>query len=179
MRVLVVGGAGSGKSAFAEQLACNLSPARTYFATMANNSCEAQRRIDRHRRQRADKGFTTFECTHTLRDALACHAPTSGVVLLDDLGNLVANTLFRADGTMANPVHTQRRLAAEVYDLGQHFEHVVVVGNEVGSQGPYTSEETNTWIRLVGTLCCQIAAEFDTVVEVVAGIPYIVSGELA
>lgn len=179
MRALVVGGAGSGKSAFAEQLACSLSPTRTYLATMANNSQEAQVRINRHRRQRADKGFVTFECTHTLRDALTCNAPSSGVALLDDLGNLAANALFRSDGTMEDPDHTQRRLTTEVRDLGQYFEHVVVVGNEVGCHGLYTSEETNTWIRLVGSLCCQIAAEFDTVVEVVSGIPYVILGELS
>lgn len=176
MRALVVGGSGSGKSAFAEQLACSLSPTRTYLATMANNGTEAQQRIDRHRRQRTDKGFVTFECTHTLHDVLARHAPSSGVLLLDDLGNLVANALFHADGTMADPTCVLECLTTEVQELVKAYEHVVVVGNEVGSQGPYASEETNAWIRLLGTLCCRIAAEFDTVVEVAAGIPLVIRG---
>ena len=57
MRALVVGGAGSGKSAFAEKLACTLGTKRTYLATMSSSGAEARARIKRHRDQRANLGY--------------------------------------------------------------------------------------------------------------------------
>ena len=42
MRTLVVGGSGSGKSAYAEQLACSRSSDRVYVATMAHMGAEAR-----------------------------------------------------------------------------------------------------------------------------------------
>ena len=174
MRTLVVGGSGSGKSAYAERLAAQLSPVRTYVATMQNDGAEAHARIRRHRDQRAKLGFVTIECPDSLVGT--CHAQAEGVVLVDDLGNLVANALFAPDGTMADPSAVLARLANEVRALSQSYEHVVLVGNEVGGEGTYRFEATNEWVRLIGALNCRIAASFDEVVEVVAGIPCLVKG---
>lgn len=94
MNVLITGGAGSGKSAYAEQLAASLSATRTYLATMVNTSPEASNRINRHRQQRAELDFATIECPDSLPNARRLGSRCNGVVLLDDLGNLVANALF-------------------------------------------------------------------------------------
>lgn len=179
MRVLVVGGSGSGKSAYAEKLACELSNTRTYVATMAPTGAEARERIARHRLQRADKGFDLVECTESVIRALPYGGKGKGVALLDDLGNLVANALFAADGTMHDSAVVLERLTREVTKLARSYEHVVVVGNEVGSEGPYAYQSTLAWVRLQGTLCCLLAAAFDTVVEVTAGIPQLVKGKVA
>ncbi|MBP3893977.1 MAG: bifunctional adenosylcobinamide kinase/adenosylcobinamide-phosphate guanylyltransferase [Atopobiaceae bacterium] len=174
MNVLVTGGAGSGKSAYAEGLACSLSTQRRYLATMSAEGAEAQARIERHRRQRAKGNFETVECAGTL--------PTgdyAGVVLLDDLGNLVAQALFAPDGSMADEQEVLARLDAEVGRLFLHADHVVVVGNETGAEGRSPYEGTQVWVRLVGSLACRIAARADAVVEVVAGIPYPIKGAIA
>lgn len=176
MRVLVVGGSGSGKSAYAEKIACELSDTRTYVATMKPIGAEARKRIARHRMQRANKGFELVECTESLTCALPSSGHAQGVALLDDLGNLVANTLFAPDGTMRDPTRVLERLTHELDGIAQAYEHVVVVGNEVGSEGPYPQEATQTWVRLVGTLCCVLAARSNTVVEVTAGVPCSVKG---
>lgn len=183
MNVLVVGGSGSGKSAFAEQLCCRLSPVRTYLATMAPQGPEAKRRIARHVQQRAGLGFATVECSNTVlrRSALpqsGAAGARRGVALLDDLGNLVANSLFEKDGAMHDPARVGRRLLQELRALATQYEHVVVVGNEVGSEGPYTHETTHTWVHLVGMLCCQLAAHADTVAETVAGVPHVIKGRI-
>lgn len=178
MRVLVVGGSGSGKSAYAERLACRLSPTRTYVATMAGNGPEARARIRRHRMQRAGLAFTTLECTDSLPlDQLTPHA-ASGVVLLEDVGNLVANALFSADGRLRDRATTCDRLMRDILALSDAFVHAVVVGNEVGSEGQSPYEGTRSWVRLMGTLCKAVAREFDVVVEVTAGIPQVIKGEL-
>lgn len=178
MKALVVGGSGSGKSAFAEDLACSLSPTRTYLATMESASPEAQSRIARHRRQRQGRGFTTIECPRSLA-MQACATETGSVALLEDLGNLAANALFAYDGSMADPSTTLDRLEREVIALADHYDHVVVVGNEVGSEGISPYPATLTWIQLVGELCCRLAARFDLVIEVTAGIPLVVKGTRA
>lgn len=177
MRALVVGGSGSGKSAFAERLSCDLSPSRTYIATMRPQGDEAQRRIDRHRSQRAGGGFTTVECASSLTPLLS-GSQREGVVLMDDVGNLVANALFYDDGSMGEPARVLQRLRSETLALSEAYEHMVVVGNEVGSEGPYASAQTHAWVRLVGSLCCELACAFDVVVEVVSGVPLVVKGEL-
>ena len=69
MMVLVTGGASSGKSAFAEDLALRLPGPHYYFAAMKPYGEEAERRIARHRDLRAGKGFTTVECHGGLKAA--------------------------------------------------------------------------------------------------------------
>lgn len=181
MRVLVTGGSASGKSAYAEELACSLSPGRTYLATMSPHGTEAQERIRRHRAQRANLGFRTIERSGSSlaplggEDVGTCY----GVVLLEDLGNLVANALFGRDGMAADPMALIERLEQEVLGLSRSFEHVVVVGNEVGCEGVAASEGTRTWVYALGALTCRLAANFNTVVEVSAGIACVVKGGLA
>lgn len=60
---LVIGGSGSGKSAFAENEACKLSEneKRFYIATMQVFDNEGEKKIQKHRKMREDKKFTTIE----------------------------------------------------------------------------------------------------------------------
>ncbi len=201
MIALVTGGAASGKSAYAEALACGMSPVRTYVATMQNDSAEAAARVEKHRRQRTDAGFETIEICGSLRHvAPTAHAlpkevqdkQAAGVVLLDDIGNLVSNAVFATEGTMtntddstmantddstmANTDDVLARLIREFDDLAAQYAHVVVVGNEVGASGQQFDAATEAWVRVVGNLCRAIAAQSDIVVEVVAGQPNVVKG---
>lgn len=57
MLILVLGGSGSGKSAFAEALTMSFGGTRAYIATMEPFGEEGRRRIERHRLMRKDKGF--------------------------------------------------------------------------------------------------------------------------
>ena len=177
MNVLVTGGAASGKSACAEEIACALGSARYYLATMADDDVEAHERVARHRAQRKGLGFETLECpSGTLLPAAA--APGGGVALLEDLGNLVSNALFLPDGNMAYADEVLCRLEGEVMGLADRFDHVVIVGNEVGSEGPSPYEATRLWGRLMGSLACRLAAHCDTVVEVACGVPHVLKGRL-
>ena len=92
MLYLVTGGAGSGKSAFAEGL-ITASPyaTRVYLATMQGGDGESERRIARHRAMRAGKGFATLERP---RDLAGAPVPEGSAVLLEDLSNLTANEYF-------------------------------------------------------------------------------------
>ena len=71
MLVVVTGGSGSGKSAFAEETILSLGEARRiYIATMQAFDEESHRRIRRHRHMRAGKGFETIERYTELNELL-------------------------------------------------------------------------------------------------------------
>ena len=95
MLTLVIGGSASGKSAFAERLAVQSGLPRFYVATMRVWDMESERRVARHRDMRREKRFDTLECPIGL-DRLIL--PARGTVLLEDMGHLVANELYAADG---------------------------------------------------------------------------------
>ena len=63
MLVLVIGGSGSGKSAYAEDCVVRLSGenSRYYLATMQIYGEEARARVERHRQLRKEKGFYTID----------------------------------------------------------------------------------------------------------------------
>lgn len=97
MLILVTGGAGSGKSLLAERISMRLKRMPFwYVATMQVWDQECRDRIDRHRRQRAGKGFQTVEAPVHLAEAAAA-LPPDGTALLECLSNLVANEQFGGD----------------------------------------------------------------------------------
>lgn len=63
MITLIMGGSGSGKSAYAEDyvLAQAGESLKYYIATMQIYDAEGQRKVERHRKLRAGKGFITIE----------------------------------------------------------------------------------------------------------------------
>ena len=63
MMILVVGGAGSGKSEYAENLIGSLAEGgrKYYIATMKCSDDESLRRVEKHRLMRKGKGFITIE----------------------------------------------------------------------------------------------------------------------
>ena len=68
MLTLVVGGAASGKSEYAERLVLQTALPRYYLATMQVWDAECAARVEKHRRMRAEKQFETLECPLHLVD---------------------------------------------------------------------------------------------------------------
>ena len=104
MITLITGGSGSGKSAYAEKYICHVShekgyKEKYYIATMQVFDDEGQRKIDRHRRLRAGKGFITIEQPRDIQNAISklqsesC-LKTGRSALLECMSNLVANEMF-------------------------------------------------------------------------------------
>ena len=65
---LVIGGSGSGKSEYAENLLED-SPGKYYIATMQVYDAEGRKKVARHQRLRAGKGFQTIEQTRDIHKA--------------------------------------------------------------------------------------------------------------
>ena len=168
MIVLVTGGSGCGKSTWAEKLIASLpDEKRIYIATMQVYDEESVRRVARHRAQRADKGFRTIECE---KDLASADVEEGSIVLLEDLVNLMANEMF--DGGDAE------RIVPALKALAARCRHLVMVTNDVFSDGVTYAESTQEYLRVLAEINRQAAALADCVVEVVYSIPIAVKGAL-
>ena len=167
MIVLVTGGSGCGKSTWAERLVASLPREnRVYIATMQVYDEESVRRVARHRAQRADKGFVTVECE---KDLASADIPEGSIVLLEDLVNLMANEMF--DGGDVG------RIVPALDALAKKCRHLVMVTNDVFSDGVAYGESTLAYLRQLAQINARAAEIADCVVEVVYSIPLCVKGE--
>lgn len=168
MFLLATGGAASGKSEYAEKLAMQFAAPRVYLATMEPFGAEAQRRIDRHQKLRAGKGFLTIECPVGIQSV---KLPEKSTVLLECLSNLAANELFSLAG--AGGERAEKTILSGIRDLNSRAEHLIVVTNELFSDGEKYDPSVMEYLRLLGRLNQKLAGLADEVVEVVCGIPVI------
>ncbi|RCX17561.1 adenosylcobinamide kinase /adenosylcobinamide-phosphate guanylyltransferase [Anaerobacterium chartisolvens] len=93
--ILVTGGARSGKSRFAEELAKGMGNSILYIATAVPLDEEMRDRISRHRQQRPEH-WETLEAHRDLDEALRSHAPGKDGVLLDCVTIMVTNLMFES-----------------------------------------------------------------------------------
>ena len=153
MIALVLGGARSGKSAFAERLAGSLPAPVTYVATGSPSDADMAERIARHRARRpAD--WRTEEVGAGLVDGLG---RVPGTVLVDSLGSWVAASDMAPD------------VEALLGVLQQRVGDAVLVGEEVGLG---VHPETALGVRFrdaVGEVNAAVAEMADDVRLVVAG----------
>ncbi|MBI2115522.1 MAG: bifunctional adenosylcobinamide kinase/adenosylcobinamide-phosphate guanylyltransferase, partial [candidate division NC10 bacterium] len=114
--ILVLGGAASGKSAFAEARAAALGRSVTYVAPAEARDDEMRRRIARHRSRRPAT-WPTLEATRDLAKRLR-GLPRTDVVLVDSLGMLITNHMGPAHrrGPSIPQLHTA--LERDLGDLG-------------------------------------------------------------
>ena len=168
MIVLVTGGSGCGKSTWAEKLVQTLPmEKRVYVATMQVYDRESELRVERHRKQRADKGFRTVECEKDLANA---PIEDGSIVLLEDMVNLTANEMF--DG--GDPA----RIVPAIRNLAARCSHLVMVTNDLFSDGMEYSPSVQEYLRCLAEINRQAAEMADCAVEVVYSIPVALKGEL-
>lgn len=208
----ITGGAGSGKSEYAEQLAerlhAELAGPLYYVATMnpAPRDSDAAARIEKHQKRRAGRGYTTIECPTDIAQlrarltkdvnlpdttAGALHMPEAptpapasqaentsyacnagdgrqdashAVFLLEDLTNLYANEVY---GTSGHP----HEIVDPLLELTQQAGALIIVANELYSDGIDYGPETDRFLRDLAGLAAALSAVADQVTEVVYGIP--------
>lgn len=99
MMYLIIGGSGSGKSAYAEELLFSLPDAgeKYYIATMQVYDEESRRRVQKHRKQREGKRFYTIEQPVHVSGALTQMDAGKKSAMLECVSNLVANEMFAKD----------------------------------------------------------------------------------
>lgn len=172
MLYLITGGSGSGKSEYAEQVVQKLGiRPRLYLATMYPFDEECYRRIRRHRAMRAEKGFETLECYTGLKDA---DVSGYGTVLLECMSNLTANELYQENGAGDRCVEA---ILEGIRMIRKQCEHLVIVTNEIFSDGIEYDGETRQYQRYLAGINQELASMADVVTEVVYSIPLVHKGD--
>ncbi len=160
---LVLGGARSGKSVFAEQLIDHTSLTRIYLATATAGDEEMKLRIAQHRTRRGD-GWTTIEEPLALVDALTRESTHGRAVLVDCLTLWLSNLMFAG----RDPDIEARRLTRF---LGVARYPIVFVSNEVGLGLVPETELGRAFRDAQGRLNQIVAAAVPNVVFIAAGLP--------
>ena len=170
---LVLGGARSGKSRYAQQLA-EQSRHVLFVATAQASDEEMRLKIERHRKDRP-KEWRTIEEALDLPKVLAENAVGTDVILIDCL------TIFAANLLEVEREHNDRievRVEAFCEALRTAQCNVVLVSNEVGS-GVVPEYAVGCRFRdLLGEINQKVARVADDVVLMVAGLPLALKGHV-
>lgn len=195
MITLIIGGSGSGKSAYAEDyvLAAAADLPKYYIATMQVYDAEGERKVERHRRLRAGKGFVTIEQPTDIgkagikiagnawneqekgdiHEVDGMDAPNEekqgGVALLECMSNLVANEMFSGE-QMPETDAVVRCVTEGIEALAKQLTHLVIVSNNVFEDGIAYDASTLRYIEALGRINTRLADLADHVLEVVVGI---------
>ncbi|MEM7598224.1 MAG: bifunctional adenosylcobinamide kinase/adenosylcobinamide-phosphate guanylyltransferase [Pseudomonadota bacterium] len=166
---LVVGGAASGKSAFAETLVIGSGRPRVYFATAQAFDTEMKDKIARHQELRG-QGWRTIEepleVGRTLAGISGDHA-----VLMDCATMWLSNHLL-AEHDLAEAE------AGLMAGFALCAAPVVIVSNEVGHSVVPDNALARRFQTEQGRLNQKLAAKADLVVNVIAGLPQVLKGTL-
>jgi len=176
---LVIGGARSGKSAYAVELAAALRRSTLYVATAEALDAEMKARIRRHRAQRP-RGWRTLEEPLEFAQRIACEATDGSTVIVDCLTVWLGNLLQKHIGDASKPTaaktrQVRRRILAELdllCDLPQKKRlNLIIISNEVGAGLVPPYPLGRIYRDLLGEANQFVARRADRVVLLVAGIP--------
>lgn len=166
---LVLGGASSGKSAFAERMVRQSGLAKVYVATAEAQDGEMKSKIAKHRGQRAGQGWRTVEAPHETATALA-QIEAGEIALLDCVTFWLTNLMID-DGDW------DEELEILLDVLVQMRAPVVLVSNDVSGGVVPENALARAFQRAQGVVNQRLAAQADLVVYVTAGLPTVLKGE--
>lgn len=162
---LILGGARSGKSQFAESLVLASPKQHLYLATAQALDAEMATRIQRHQLRRGECWLSIEEPVF-LADCLREYDDANHVILVDCLTLWLSNCLFHKD---SNTWQQQRQ--ALLYELANLQADVYFVSNEVGQGVIPMGAGTRAFVDEAGLLHQSIAAIANKVTFVTAGLP--------
>jgi len=166
---LVLGGAASGKSSFAESLVVQTGRSRVYLATAQAFDAEMRAKVDRHRDMRG-AGWLTVEAPLDPGAALRDTTPDQ-IVLLDCATMWLSNQML-AEADLAD---AEKGLMSALADCPAP---VVIVSNEVGLSVVPENALARRFREAQGRLNQTLAAQAGLVVNVIAGLPQVLKGQL-
>jgi adenosylcobinamide kinase/adenosylcobinamide-phosphate guanylyltransferase len=168
--VLVLGGARSGKTGFAERLAMRNGHKPVYLATASALDGEMRERVRTHQAQRAGR-FKTVEEPIELADAIVTTAKSNDVILVDCLTLWITN-LLEANKDVAAAVEDLAAVLAQV-----KAARVILVSNEVGLGIVPDNPLARSFRDIAGAAHQRLAEICDDVYFVIAGLPLTLKGD--
>ena len=164
-QTLILGGARSGKSRFAEQLAAQSLKPVIYLATAQGLDDEMKTRIRRHQSERPAH-WQLVEQPITLADALIVHSKVDNCILVDCLTFWLSNCLCAASKNC-----WQQQKSALLAALNTLPGQVIFVSNEVGHGIVPLGQLSREFVAESGWLHQAIAAQVERVEFIMAGLP--------
>ena len=159
----ILGGARSGKSAYAEQLAKIQTQPVTYIATARADDLEMQARIQHHQAQRPEN-WATLEVSENLGLVLN-KLKADACVIVDCL------TLWMMNCFAQHPKLNTQAIDAFVEALNSFEGDLILVSNEISMGVVPMGALSRDYVDALGRLHQQIAARADRVTLMVAGLP--------
>lgn len=166
---LVIGGAASGKSAFAEGLVSRTGRERVYLATAEAHDDEMRHKLERHRDSRGP-GWRTIEEPLDLGRTLAAISGEHAVLV--DCATMWLSNQMLAENDL------DQAEAELMAGLSLCAAPVVMVTNEVGLCVVPDNALARRFREAQGRLNCKLAAKAGLVVNVMAGLPQVLKGEM-
>jgi adenosylcobinamide kinase/adenosylcobinamide-phosphate guanylyltransferase len=160
--ILVLGGARSGKSRYAERLISEYAPPWTYIATAEALDDEMRERIAQHRARR-DTRWHSIEAPHALADAVR-DAPAEQPLLVDCLTLWLSNRLLL-------DADIKEETATLVDTLAARTAPTIAVANEVGMGIVPENALARRFRDAAGAANQMLAARADRVDFIAAGLP--------
>jgi adenosylcobinamide kinase/adenosylcobinamide-phosphate guanylyltransferase len=168
--VLILGGARSGKSSYAQQMAADSGGRVLFCATAQPLDDEMQQRINAHRQSRPS-GWDTLEATHGLGTALDGVAEKYDTVMIDCITLLAANCMGETD----DPATAEKAVDAEVDALiglmGRSDCSFILVSNVVGSGIVPDNKLARSYRDALGRANQALARAAGEVILMTAGLP--------
>ncbi|MGE8643464.1 MULTISPECIES: bifunctional adenosylcobinamide kinase/adenosylcobinamide-phosphate guanylyltransferase [Acinetobacter] len=171
MLQLILGGARSGKSRLAEQIAKDSGLSVVYIATAQALDDEMQQRIEHHRQQRPEHWQVCEEPIYLADRLLQCDQPNQ-LILVDCLTLWLTNLLLSEDTTLLQQ-QTEKLLAV----LAQLQAQVILVSNETGLGVVPMGEISRRFVDEAGRLHQALGQLAHKVTFCVAGFPMILKDE--
>src|SRR5258707_427738 len=159
----ITGGARSGKSRYAQELALQRSPQPVYVATARIWDADFMERIDRHRKERGPEWVSLEE------EKQLSSLPLEGkVVVIDCITLWITN--FSSD-THYNVEACLEACRQELDKLLQQDADLIVIGNEIGMGLHADTESGRKFTDLHGWINQYIAARANRVIFMISGVP--------
>lgn len=165
--VLISGPNSSGKSLYAEQLIAGTTGSRYYIATMLPCTEDNHLRIEKHRARRQGLKFKTIECPYQVGNT---PVPSDGVVLLEDVSNLLANVMFEKGGDPDRVFH-------DICDLAERCRILVAV-TITGLKADGYDEGTSAYIMGLNTINRRLFDKASIAILMQEGIPTYQKGDV-
>ena len=177
INILIIGGARSGKSSFAQELAVKLGEPILFVATAEAKDEEMRRRIEAHKRSRPTL-WNTLEAVTSVGSQIRQSVGQARVVIVDCVTLLVNNILCQhmngADEKMDTEV-IEQGVTDEITQLIDCMNNseasFIVVTNEVGTGLIPASAMARLYRDLLGKANQRLAQHADRVYLMVAGLP--------
>jgi adenosylcobinamide kinase/adenosylcobinamide-phosphate guanylyltransferase len=174
--ILILGGARSGKSRYAQELAAKLGNKVLFVATGEALDEEMQARIDEHKKARPGR-WRTLEIATDIGKQIEKQIGDAEVVIIDCLTLLVSNLL----GDKLDYAKAEKQVMAEINELVSFIDRLdasfIIVSNEVGMGLVPETRLGRLYRDLLGKANQLIAQHASEVYSMIAGIPVKVKGQ--